>query len=165
VLNETRPPHVLMLAASLEQSLALVRQLPDWSLLVGPDVPLDGHTAEQVQRKLEIPSPLRPGAVHAVTTANALGVDDLRHFDVLIRADRKLDLPRHTVSSLVEHDLGAPRPLVIVDCASLDYLGRCSGHERRQELYDERGWPAPGRDPLLCRVRRFLARRPRRKGL
>ncbi len=164
VLNETRPPRVLAVAENLELALSLARQLPDWSFLVCPEVPLDCLPREQGRRIHELPSPSWTGPVHAVATADALGVGDLSQFDVLIRADGGIELPRFIASNMVEHDFDAPRPLVIVDCGAWNHPRLRPWSERRLEGYEEAGWLVPGRNPVMIRVERFLATRPRRKG-
>jgi hypothetical protein len=160
VLSEPCPPRVLVMAEYMKQALALAHRIPDLSLLVDPEALVDCPT-DDVQGLRHLPGPLRANTVHAVTTIGALGACDLGRFDVVIRADRRLELPQQGARSLAEPDIGAPRPLVIVDCGRLNYMTTVSGIEARQQLHDALVWPAPGRNPLMCNVRRFIATRPR----
>jgi hypothetical protein len=81
----------------------------------------------------------------------------------MIRADGRIEPPRCIPSSFVERVCGAPRLLLIVDCGGGDHPWLGGWSKRRMEVYEERGWLAPGRDLLLCRVERFLADRPRNR--
>jgi hypothetical protein len=149
---------VLVLVENRELAQSLAGQLPDWSLKAGHEV-----AAEQVLKIHQIPSPARTGPVHVIATVDALGVDDLSEFDVLIRVDGRIEPPRCIPSNFAERACGVPRPLVIVDCGGWNHPSLGGWTKRRMEAYEERGWLAPGRDPFLFRVERFVAGRPRKR--
>jgi hypothetical protein len=130
VLNETHAPRVLVLAENLELALFLALQLPDWSFLVGPEVPLDCLPREQVRRIHELPSPSRTGPVHAVATADALGVGDFSQFVALIRADGGVEIPRCTAS--IELRIGGQMP--VDDAGDVELLEQRLDQRQRTQI-------------------------------
>jgi hypothetical protein len=155
------PPGALLLAANAEHALALADRLPgDWLLLAGPDLNEEGLTPEQVRLLHRPVSPFRAGPLYAVATPAVLANLDLSWAGVLVRADGGVGLPPLAPEQLIEPDDGPARPLLLVDFDDRHHpLLRRRAALRRQD-YLERGWFAPGVDPVQARVEQFLATRP-----
>jgi hypothetical protein len=99
----------------------------------------------------------------AVLTASRPVTDcnvDLSSAGVLVRAEGGVGLPPLAPEQLVEPDDGPARPLLLLDFDDRHHplLRRRAALRRR--AYAERGWLAPGVDPVEARVQQFLDSRP-----
>src|SRR5262245_10296919 len=107
------------------------------------------------------PAPSAPRPLPAVVTAAALPEVDLARVGVLVRADGGAGLPPLGPGQLVEPDEGPARPLLLIDLHDRHHPALRRQSRRRQDAYADRGWFAPGVEPVQARAERFLAGRPR----
>jgi hypothetical protein len=154
------PPGVVVLAANAEHALALAARLPDWLLLASLDTHETGLTAGRVSLLNRPVSPFAATAFRTITTPAVLP-----HLDwpgVLVRADGGGGggLPPLAPAQLIEPDDGPARPLVLVDFDDRHHPQLRRRARLRRQAYAERGWFAPGVDPVQARVEQFLATRP-----
>jgi hypothetical protein len=154
------PPGVVVLAANAEHALALAARLPeeDWLLLASSDAHEEGLTADRVRRLNRPVSPFAATAFRTITTPAVLP-----HLDwpgVLVRADGGTGLPALAPEQLSERDDGPARPLVLVDFDDRHHPTLRRRTRLRRQAYAERGWFAPGTDPVQARAERFLDSRP-----
>jgi hypothetical protein len=160
LLTDVPARGVLVVVENVEHGLALAGRLPGWPLWAGPDVDAEGLAAGQRRRLLTaLPDPFRADPPQAVVTAAALADAELSRADVLVRADGGVGLPPLGPESLVEPDAGPVRPLLIVDPFDRQHPALRRRSRLRQQAYLERGWLAPGADPVRARVEDFLAGR------
>jgi hypothetical protein len=162
LLSEAPSRDVLVLVENVEHALALADRLPGWALFTGRHVHQDGLPAGLVGR-LHVPLDTLQDPPRAVVTAAALADQYLDHVDVLVRADGGLGPPPLDPGALVEPDQGPPRPLLLVDLDDRHHPALRRQSRLRREAYDERGWLAPGADPVEARAERFLAARSGRR--
>jgi hypothetical protein len=153
-------PGVLVLVENVEHALALAGRLPGWAVRTGPDVHGGGLSAEQAAHLHPHPDPFAAGPFHAIVTAAALPGVDLTRVGVLVRADGGTGLPPLGPAQLVEPDEGPARPLLLIDLHDRHHPALRRQTRRRQDAYADRGWFAPGVDPVQARAERFLADRP-----
>jgi hypothetical protein len=85
---------------------------------------------------------------------------DLSCAGVLVRADGGVGPPPLAPAQLIEPDDGPARPLLLLDFDDRHHPELRRRTRLRREAYAERGWLAPGVDPVRARVERFLATRP-----
>ncbi len=150
---------VIVLVENIEHALELSRRLPDWTILTGIEICKDGLPAEQA-KKLRPVCPLgEPRPLYALGTAASLGALDLSTIGVLVRADGGVGLSPLSQLALVEPATNAPHPLLLIDFHDCHYPLLRRWSRQRQEAYVERGWFAPGVDPVQARVEQFLASR------
>jgi hypothetical protein len=153
-------PGAVVLASNVEHALALAARLPeeDWLLIASLDTHETGLTAGQVRRLNRPVGPFQPTAFRTITTPAVLP-----HLDwpgVLVRADGGVGLPALATEQLTERDDGPTRPLLLVDFDDRRHPQLRRRARLRWQAYAERGWFAPGTDPVQARVERFLATRP-----
>jgi hypothetical protein len=155
------PPGVVVLAANAEHALVLAAKLPDdWLLLAGSDLYEEGLTPEQVRLLHRPTTPFRAGPLSAVATPGVLANLDLASASVLVRADGGVGLPPLAPAQLIERDDAPDRPLVLLDFQDGHHPELRRRARQRREAYLERGWFAPGVDPVQARAEQFLASRP-----
>jgi hypothetical protein len=148
---------VIVLVENLEHALALSCRLPDWPILTGVEVCLHGLPAEQAPR-IRPASPLGEAhPLYAIVTASGLGTLDVSAVGVVVRADGGAGLPALLGLSFVVSSTDPPPPVLLIDFCDrhLPLLRRWS--RWREKAYAERGWFAPGVDPVQGRVEQFLA--------
>jgi hypothetical protein len=154
------PPGAVVLAANAEHALALAARLPeeDWLLIASSDAHEAGLTADQVRLLNRPVGPFQPTAVRTITTPAVL--PNLDRPGVLVRADGGVGLPALAPEQLVERDDGPVWPLLLVDFDDRGHPQLRRRARLRWQAYLERGWFAPGVDPVQARVEQFLATRP-----
>jgi len=153
-----RGNRVAVLVENAEHGVALAKQLPGCRMVTGPHVDLKGMN--RASRETFAAATRHSGEdVPAIYTLAAADQLDPRRIDVLIRADAGQELPpiRDDLLMLPNSD---DHRLLLVDFDDRRHheLGRLT--RRRKRTYRERGWYAPGADPLEERVKDFLANRP-----
>jgi hypothetical protein len=150
---------VIVLVENIEHALAIGRRLLDWPILTDLEVCKDGLSAEQA-KKIRPVCPLgEPHPLHAIVTAAGVGALDLSAIDVLVRADGGVGLPALPLQALAEPAANAPRPLLLLDLHDHHHPLLRRWSRWREEAYAERGWFAPGVDPVQARIEQFLASR------
>lgn len=152
-------PRVVILVEHLRHGLALAERLPGWPMLADrARVNTRGLTEAQVA----LLNASHPGWDYqppcAIATATGMKALDLREIDVVVRADAGSDLPVLSDQKLIEPDNIASRELILLDPDDRHPLLRKRSRQRRRAC-EERGWFAPGADPVQRRVELFLAAR------
>jgi hypothetical protein len=153
------PASVVLLVQTVEHALELAQQLPGWRVAAGSSLNEEGLTAEQIARLHPAPDPFRVGPLRAIATAAVLERWDLRNIDVLVRADGGIGLPPLSPWQLGVAADRPVRPLLLIDCHDQHHPLLRRQSRARLQAYEERGWNAPGIDPVQARVQRFLASR------
>ncbi len=157
--SASRPNGVVVLVENIEHALVLGRRLPGWAVLTGLDVCTDGYSDEERQ-VLRPPSPFgEANPLYAIVTATGLGALDLTHVGVVVRADGGVGLPALDVQALIEPAGDGRRPLLLIDFHDQHHALLRRRSRQRQAAYVQRGWFAPGIDPVQGRVEQFLASR------
>lgn len=146
------PGAVVVLTGSVEHANELARSLPCWPV---------------IQRGL--PGPTRPelwGAdvstlVKTGLIATVAGSDEinLNAVGTLIRADGGRDIAEGFLAKLVVPPVGA-QPLLLIDFDDLFRPALRLRSRSRFEMYEARGWPINGIDPIVTRSMRFVQARP-----
>jgi hypothetical protein len=150
---------VVVLAETIEHGLALCRRLPDWPILTGLEVCKDGLFAEQAKKLRPVCPWGEPHPLYAIVTAAGLGALDLSAIGILVRADGGVGLPALAQQALVEPATATPHPLFLIGLHDYHHPLLRRWRRRRQKAYVQRGWFAPGVDPVQARVEQFLSRR------
>jgi hypothetical protein len=157
----------LVLVEIVEHALALAAKLPDWGLIVGPDVYEEGLSAAQ-RCRLHTPetseTPFVAGPLYAIVTAAALGVVDLARVGTLIRASGG-GLPPLAKGDLAVYGSAAVSRLLLVDFADRHHPLLRRQSRLRHQAYVELGWFGAGVDPMDARIDRFVASRPKEVSL
>lgn len=152
---------VVVLVENIEHALVLSRRLLGWPVLTGLEVCKEGLTPEQAKR-LRPPSPFgETNPLYAIVTPAGINARDLTAVGALVRADGGVGLPDFLEQALIEPAADVPSPLLLIDFHDRHHPLLRRWSRRRQEAYAERGWFAPGVDPIQTRVERFLATRPK----
>jgi hypothetical protein len=152
-------PRVVVLAANLAHLLALAELLPGWPLCPIRTWAEDACLApEQVKQLKERDVGWDLEAQFVVATPDGLGALALGEVDVVVRADAGADVPAVLEKKLVGPADGPERPLLLVDLDD-QHLALRRQSRLRGMAYEQRGWLAPGADPVLWRVERLLAGR------
>jgi hypothetical protein len=150
---------VVILVENIEHALALSRRLPGWLILTGLEVCKDGLPAEQAKKVRPVCPFGEPNPLYAIVTAAGMGALVLSAIGVLVRADGGVGLPSLTQQALAEPAMSVPRPLLLIDFHDRHHPLLRRWSRQRQDAYTERGWYAPGVDPVQARVEQFLASR------
>jgi hypothetical protein len=154
------PSGVVVLAANPEHACAVAGHLAsDWLLLASLDSHVEGLPADVWLLHRPV-SPFLATAFRTVCTPTVLPHIDLPSAGLLVRADGGVGLPPLAPAQLVERDDGPSRPLVLVDFDDRHHPQLRRRARLRWQAYLERGWFAPGIDPVQARVEQFLATRP-----
>jgi hypothetical protein len=151
-------PGVVVLADNIEHALALSRRLPHWTILTGYEVCLDGLPAEQAEKCRSVCPFGEDYPLYAIVTAAGIGMLDLSSVGVLVRADGGVGLPALACHGLIETASATRSPLLLIDLNDRHHPLLRRWSRWRQEAYAERGWFAPGVDPVQGHVERFLKR-------
>ncbi|MCC6421224.1 MAG: hypothetical protein IT429_23555 [Gemmataceae bacterium] len=152
-------PRVVVLVDRLLHGLALADLLPGWPLLADRSgVNTRGLTAAQI----DLLDASKPGwdaqPPYAIVTDTGMRALDLSEIDVVVRADAGIDLPALPAHKLIEPASSPSQPLLLIDLDDRHPLLTKRSQQRRR-VYEERGWFAPGVDPVQGRVDLFLAAR------
>jgi hypothetical protein len=168
VVGDEPTSGVLVLVENVEHALTLAHKLPDWQLIVGPDVYEEGLSAQQI-RRLHRPetseTPFVAGPLYAIVTAAALSIVDLARVGTLIRANGGVGLPPLARSDLAVYGSAAVSRLLLVDFADRHHPLLRRQSRLRHQAYVEQGWFGAGVDPMEARIDRFVANRPKEVSL
>jgi hypothetical protein len=156
---EGEPLHeVVVLVENIEHALALAERLPDWPLVTGEEVVQVGLSSHQ--RRLLADRQAQPnGAGQRITTAAGLLTMDLSDVDAIVWAGAGPGLPPVPAERLITRS--DERGLLLVDFADRHHPSLRRWTRHRKAAYLDAGWLPPGLDPVVARVERFLASRPR----
>jgi hypothetical protein len=77
-----------------------------------------------------------------------------------VRVDGGVGLPPLAPEQLIEPDDGPSRPLLLLDFDDRGHPQLRRRARLRWQAYAERGWFAPGVDPVEARAQQFLDSRP-----
>jgi hypothetical protein len=95
----------------------------------------------------------------AIATVSGLTGERLASTDVLLWASAGPAPPPLPEAGL-QTTFEGPRPLLIIDLDDRPAKWLRRATEARNAAYIERGWFAPGVDPHVARIERFLSSRP-----
>jgi hypothetical protein len=151
--------HVLVLVENVEHALRLAEALPGWPLLLDREVNPSGLSPGQVQCLASRRCQGNELPAQGIVTASRIMSLSLSPLDVLVRGDGGPGLPPLPSDSLLQRVQQAPRPLFLVDCDDRIHPQFRRHTRRRQRAYAQKGWLAPGVDPVAAAVERFLASR------
>lgn len=147
-----------VLVNGVAHGLELAECLPGWSLLPNEPVSPTGLTNEQNKRLVasrSVPMNLR----QVIVTMPALNQINLLDFDSVIWAAGASGLPDVPREQLVCPAWGQ-RPLTWIDVRDGQH-GELRRHSRLRDMaYLAAGWFPIGQDPIVGRIKRFLAQRP-----
>lgn len=152
----------LILVESVDHALALAARFPQWPLVTGPEVTLDGLDCRQRRLLAERRGIWSTGNVLLIATTTGLSSVDVAAVDVIIWAGGGAHPPPlppdHVMCRSSEENT-----LLVIDFDDHHHPVLQQWAQSRREAYDKAGWFAVGVDPLLARVDRFLAQRMRRR--
>ena len=139
------PRHVLLLADTLKQALALSRRLPAWPVVSG--------LGDDPRPKADDPAAGTRGVI-----ATALGVEALAggEFDVVVRADPGSGMPP-LPSNWLEATVTPAPPLMVVDARDAGHPLAALWSRGRRRAARAAGWAVLGEDPDVTAWRRFRA--------
>lgn len=145
---------VAILVENVEHAEALASYLPDWLVKVSSALRADSGKQTSLLDSAE---------TGIITTAMGAEEMDLGSIDVLIRADGGVGLPPVTgfpPGQIIYPKKNLPeKRLVLVDVFDRHHPLLRRWIRQRRAAYAERGWFAPGVDPVEERIQQFLLRR------
>jgi hypothetical protein len=166
-LADRSRPNVAVLVENVEHAEALATYLPGWSLAAN-NVRNAGCAGQIVNGTHGSPAADSDHSPGVIATALGVGNLDRTGLDVLLRADGGLGLPPlppFPSGEIVLRENNLPvtpsgeQRLLLVDFVDRHHpLLRRWGRQRRA-AYADRGWYAPGVEPVQEQVERFLAGR------
>jgi hypothetical protein len=159
--NPAAACRVVVLVDAVDHAIALADLLPGWPPIVGDAVVLDGLNGDQ--RRLLAGRRAMSGTSGSVITTTAEisrhGALNPNAFDVVVWAGAGAHLPPLPADRLISLPEQA-RGLLVVDFADRHHPQLRRWSRFRREAYVDAGWVAPGANPMLARIDRFLAQRP-----
>jgi hypothetical protein len=147
---------IVVLVENIEQMVSLAKRMPGWNLIPGPNVCLDGISAEEkavFERGMDV---AKADPVAAIVTLGGLAKVNLNEVSFVIRADGGLGIPVALSDKLIVHNntlLGALR-LFDFDDAHHRILAKRAND--RFKAYAERGWLPKGINKQIAAAERFL---------
>lgn len=144
-----------ILTENVDHALELGRRLPDWPILAGESLELDGLMPADMARLQQCRGTSRRSRHVIVTMA---GLCDVGRLDYVIRADAGIGIPDLDLS-VTNYVNGCPRAMTIIDFDDLHDSGlRQRSQQRRQEYLDIE-WRLPLQQPTELEL--FLNSRPK----
>jgi len=144
-----------ILTENVDHALELGSKLPDWPILAGDSMALDGLTPVDIQR-LEQGSALGRRSPRLIVTM--AGLARAGRLDIVIRADGGTGLPELDMG-VTTYENGRPQTLVIFDFEDLHHRQLRRRSEQRREAYRDAGWRLPQYPQSELEL--FLSRRPK----
>jgi hypothetical protein len=151
-LNKAR---IGVLTENVDHALKLGRRLPDWPILAGKSLALDGLTPADMARLQQGRGTSRRTRHVIVTVA---GLCDVGRLDYVIRADAGIGIPDVDLS-VNTYVNGRPRAMTIIDFDDLHNSELRQRSQQRRRDYLDAGWRLPLQQPTELEL--FLNSRPK----
>ena len=162
-LGHHRPYRMIVLVDGMDHLLALAERLPGWPIITGQHVDEIGLTAKQSRLLATRRGLWNTGAAMIVTAAGAESMEPITGggMTVIIWASSGPGLPPIPPAWRMA-PAGVARHILVIDVDEHHHPILAKWTRRRKKAYRDAEWFAPGADPLVERIKRFVAARPRR---
>ncbi len=151
----------LLLVMNSEHAIAIAKRLR-WPVVGGFVTNDFGLSDTEIDLFREHRNPFQQPPSPAIVTFEGLARYDLAEISTIIRADGGSGLPPIERHRLTCRTGAAPLAIVDINGNRAPVLRRAA--RRRHDAYEDRGWYAPGVEPIDGRIARFLAQRAKLAG-